>query len=323
MSGETLTFEETRKQNARLKRRASMKDDLALHIMAFPSCLGTFCFAYLPLYGILLGFKDLNVQRGILGSEWVGLKFFKSFVGSPDTWIIIRNTLGYNIIFLLLNLVLSVALAMILNELHSKTLAKVVQTLYILPYFLSMTTVALLMGNFLHPSHGVLTNLLKNITGVQPYFYSEPRWWPFFFVTIFLWKSVGYNAIIYLASITGISKEYYEAAMLDGATKWQQARFITLPQLRTMISILLIMSLGGIFGGDFGLFYTVPQLQYNAASLWKVSYTMDVYVYQMHAVLNQDGISIAAGLIQSVVGMFFMLGSNWIVTKIEPDNALF
>ncbi len=327
------------------KRRASFRDDLALHVMALPGAITTFMFAYMPMYGLLIAFKDYKATRGILGSEWKGLENFKflfttnalaegsweklkAFFGwggysASYGWIMIRNTIGYNILFIIVNLILAVALALLLNEMHSKRLAKVVQTIYILPYFLAITTVAMIVKNFLEPGHGVLVNLIERMGLPTPSFYKEEKWWPYFFTIINVWKGVGYSAIVYLASIAGISKDYYEAAMLDGATKWQQARFITIPQLRTMISILLIMSMGSIFNGDMGLFYSVPMSETYGNILYKVAMNLDTYVYFAFQQQSQMGQTVAVGMLQSTVGLIFLLISNAIVTKIEPENALF
>lgn len=333
------------------KRRASFTDDLMLHLMAFPGVLTTFLFAYMPLYGLIVAFKTYKAPRGILGSEWCGLENFKflfstdvnahtwwekvsSFFGFGDyaasySWIMIRNTIGYNVIFIVINLILAVILALLLNEMHNKIIAKVVQTIYIMPYFLAITTVALLVENFLSSSHGVLTSLFARLGKDVPDFYREEKWWPTFFIIINAWKSVGYSAIVYLASIAGINKEFYEAAMLDGATKWQQARYITIPHLRTMISILLIMSMGSIFNGDIGLFYNVPKIDTYGNILYKVTMVLDSFVYfSVHGVKNAGvmatyGQSVAVGLLQNVVGLIFILLSNKIVNKIEPENALF
>ncbi len=307
---------------AKRKKRASRKDDLALHIMAIPGTVNLLVFAYWPMYGLLIAFKKYITRKGIMGSEWVGLSNFEFLFASNDSWILVRNTIGYNLIFILVNLVLAVGLALLLNELHSKRFAKVVQTIYIMPYFLSMSAVAIIVYSFLGNPNGALTTLCRNLGLGEIAFYQEPKYWPFFFVIINAWKSVGYSAIVYLATISGISKEYYEAAMLDGATKVQQMRFITLPQMRTIICVLLIMSMGGIFCGDFGLFYSVT---YNSRTLYAagVSKIMDTYIYDAFKVLQNYGLSVAAGFFQSVVGLVAVLISNKIVNKIEPDNALF
>ena len=309
---------------AKRKRRASRKDDLALHIMALPGVITTFLFSYWPMYGLLIAFKRYKPKYGILGSEWVGLNNFKFLFSSNDSWILVRNTVGYNMIFIVMNLVLSVALALLLNELYSKRFAKVVQTIYIMPYFLSMSAVAIIVYSFINSPNGLLTALCRRMGLGEIIFYQEPKYWPFILVIVNAWKSVGYSAIVYLATISGISKEYYEAAMLDGATKWQQMKFITLPQMRTIICVLLIMSLGGIFQGDFGLFYSVPYLATNKVlQASGVVTVMDTYIYNAFKVLSDYGLSIAAGFFQSVVGLVTVYAANTIVSKIEPDNALF
>ena len=278
---------------AKRKRRASRKDDLALHIMALPGVLTTFLFAYWPMYGLLIAFKKYKPKYGIMGSEWVGLNNFKFLFSSNDSWILIRNTIGYNVIFIVLNLVLSVALALLLNELYSKRFAKVVQTIYIMPYFLSMSAVAIIVFSFISSPNGLLTTLCRKLGMGDILFYNEPKYWPFIVVIVNAWKSVGYSAIVYLATISGISKEYYEAAMLDGATKWQQMKFITLPQMRTIICVLLIMSLGGIFQGDFGLFYSVPYMATNKILQTSgVLTVMDTYIYNAFKVLSDYGLSV-------------------------------
>ncbi len=302
------------------KKRASLRDEFQLHLMALPGIVSMFCFHYWPLYGLLLAFKSYTVDKGIIGSEWVGMHNFEFLWNGQYAGILVRNTLGYNITFLILGTVLAIILALLLNELHSKKFAKVVQTIYIMPNFLSITAIAIVVQTFLSYGYGSLTNLFETITGTRPQFYFEEKWWPFFFVIINIWQGVGYRAIVYLATIAGISKEYYEAAMLDGASKFQQAWYITIPQMRTIISVLLIMSLGGIFSGDFGLFYSVPL---DPNRIYHVTFIMDTYVYFAFQNLHNIGMSVAAGMFQSVVGLIFLLGANKIVSMIEPDNALF
>lgn len=315
----------SRKDNLALrKKRTSYKDNLALHIMALPGVINILVFSYWPLYGLLIAFKNYKARYGILGSEWVGLNNFKFLFASSDTWLMVRNTIGYNVVFIVLNLVLAVTLAILLNELYSKRFAKVVQTIYIMPYFLSITAVAIIVYSFLAPTSGVLTAFCEKMGWGKINFYNEPKYWPFFFVIINAWKGVGYSAIVYLASITGISKEYYEAAMLDGASKMQQIRYITLPQLRTIICVLMIMNMGGIFSGDFGLFYSVPFSETNKMVYASgVSKIIDTYIYNAFKVVGDTGLSVASGFFQSIVGFITIGLANTIVSKIEPDNALF
>ena len=302
------------------RRSASSKDYLTLQLMALPAVVAMALFAYWPMFGLVLAFKKYNVAKGILGSDWIGLKNFEFLFASTDAWRITRNTVCYNAVFIVLNMFLAVLMALLLNELHSRRLAKVLQTIYIMPHFLSMTAVALIVYAFLSPTSGLLNSVL-NALGMESHsWYQETTWWPVFFVIISAWKSVGYNTIVYLASIAGISTEYYEAAMLDGASKWQQARYITIPELKSMITILLIMAVGGIFRGDFGMFYSVTR---NSGPLYPVTDVIDTYIYRAMAVLNNQGMATAAGLFQSLVGFVLIMVTNKIVTKIEPDNALF
>jgi len=309
-------------------KRAAFFDDLQLYLMGAPGAISTLVFGYLPLYGLLLAFKDYKIPFGFLGSPWVGMTNFSPIISPNSQYglIAIRNTLGYNIIFILLDTFLAIVLALLLNEMHFKRLAKVVQTIYILPYFLAITTVAMVVYCFLSPTAGSLTSLFKawheaDPSVAIPNFYQEDKWWPWFFIIISAWKGVGYNAIVYLASISGFNKEYYEAAMLDGATKWQQIKYITLPQLSTMISILLIMSTSSIFSGDMGLFYSVPRQDQNL-TLYKSTLVLDTYAY-FALKKSSYGTGVAINVLQGSVGLIFMLTSNKIVTLIEPDNALF
>jgi putative aldouronate transport system permease protein len=306
-----------------VKRKRSVLDteNLSLHIMALPALVVLFLFSYLPMGGIVIAFKKLNVAKGIFASDWVGLKNFEYLFASTDAWNITRNTVVYNAIFILLNTFLSILLAILVSELHSKKLAKTLQTFFIMPHFLSMAVVSIIVFAFLSATNGYLNGLLKDLFGRKATdWYSDRTYWPLFFVIVSAWKGVGYNSIVYLAAITGISKEFYEAAVIDGATKIQQARYITLPHLRTMMTILLLMALGGIFRGDFGLFYLVPQ---NNGLLYPVTDVIDTYVYRAMTQLNNPGMAAAAGLYQSLVGFILVVTMNKVITKIDADSALF
>ncbi|MGI6538448.1 MAG: ABC transporter permease [Caldicoprobacterales bacterium] len=297
------------------------KEELTLHAMALPALAALFVFSYLPMFGIVIAFKKLNVAKGILGSDWVGFKNFQFLFASTDAWNITRNTVGYNIVFILLNTTLAMTLAILINELYSTRLAKVLQTIYIMPHFLSMAVVSIIVFAFLSARNGYLNGILQDLFGKQPVnWYNDRTWWPLFFVIIHAWKGVGYSSVVYLAAITGISKEYYEAAIIDGASKVQQIRYITLPHLRTMMAILLLMAVGGIFRGDFGLFYLVPQ---NSGVLYPVTDVIDTYVYRAMTMLNNPGMAAAAGLYQSLVGFVLIITVNRIVSKIDPESALF
>ena len=240
---------------------------------------------------------------------------------TSDAYIITRNTIVFNITFLIVNTLLAILFSLLLNELRNKKAAKVLQTIYMLPYFLSWAVVAIVVSAFLDRSHGLVNGILK-ILGREGLidWYKRIEIWPFLLVFINAWKYVGYNTVVYLAVISGISSDYYEAAVLDGATRFQQAKYITIPHLRFIISISLIMSMGGIFRGDFGLFYTVTQ---NTGALYNITNVIDVYIYNGLQQGSNIGMTTAAGMYQSVVGLIFLLVANKIVAKIDPESSMF
>ncbi len=294
-----------------------------LYLMALPSIILLIAFNYIPMFGQLLAFKAFDVQKGIIRSPWNGINNFKFLFSTTDAWVITRNTVCYNVVFIVLNMFLAICLAVALNELHSKKAAKVYQTILIMPHFLSVAIVAIIVFAFLGTTNGFVNVVRRFIggSGVKNinWYYNVP-FWPPFLVFVHAWRGVGYSAVVYLAAITGISLEFYEAAMLDGATKMQQIRYITLPHLRTMATILLIMAVGGIFNGDFGLFYTVTQ---NTGQLYPVTQVIDTYVYNALMTLNDIGRSSAATFYQTLVGFIMVMVTNGIVRKVDPENSLF
>jgi putative aldouronate transport system permease protein len=303
-----------------LATKKELKSNYMLYIMSLPALIFLLIFCYAPMGGLVMAFQKLDISKGIFKSPWVGFKNFEFLFTTSDAWVITRNTIAYNVVFIVLGLFLAILLAILLNELVSKGLTKVLQTVFIMPHFFSMAVVAIIVFAFLSVNEGYLNNIVKML-GYEPknwYMVREP--WPFILVTVNVWKTVGYSSVVYLAALSGISHEYYEAAMLDGATKLQQIRYITLPYLKPMVSILLIMSIGNIFRGDFGLFYTVPQ---NSGMLYPVTDVLDTYIYRGLTTLHKPGMATAAGLYQSVVCFISVLIANKIVAKIEPDNAMF
>lgn len=309
------------KKQEKRKKRIFKKEDIPLYIMAAPTVVLLIMFNYLPMTGLLLAFKDYKVRDGIFGSAWCGFKNFKFLFASTDAFIITRNTVLYNITFIFVNLIVSVIMALMLNEIHSKRRAKIYQTIYMLPYFLSWAAVAMIVGAFLEYGTGYVGRVLQSL-GYEGDFsgYMKIEIWPPLLVFLSAWKGVGYQTVMYLAVISGINTDYYEAAVLDGATRLQQARYITLPHLRTIITISIIMAMGGIFRGDFGLFFSVPR---NSGVLYPVTNVIDTYIYRAMTSIANVGMPAAAGLFQSVVGFIFVLLANKIVTKIDPDNAMF
>ncbi len=308
-----------------IRQRGHQKTFLLLTMVA-PGALWLLLLRYLPMFGIVLAFKNYRAFKpntfwnNIVKSEWVGLKNFEFLFRSPDTWTMIRNTLAYNIVFIALGLIIAVTFAVMLSELTGRFAAKTYQTLMFFPYFLSWVVVSYFVLAFLDATSGMIPNMQK-AAGVQVInWYHEPKYWPYILTGSNLWKNVGYSTVLYLAAITGIDTTQYEAAAVDGATKWQQIRHVLLPNLRPMITILLIMNVGKIFNADFGLFYNVPQ---NSGSLHSVTQVIDTYVYRAYMNSGDVGMSSAAGLLQNVIGFFCILGANGLVRKIDPDSSLF
>lgn len=291
-----------------------------LWLMAMPAVLCLIIFNYIPMVGLVMAFQNLDFAKGIFTSPFIGFKNFEFLFASTDAWIVTRNTILYNVVFIVLNLFLSVGLAIIMHELTCVRYSKVLQTIYIMPHFLSMVVVATIVYAFLSPTSGFLNSILAEFGISRINWYAKKEAWPFILVLVNVWKHVGYNSIVYVATISGISDEYYEAALIDGATKLQQIRYITIPHMRYIIAIKLIMAIGGIFQSDFGLFYTVPR---DTGSLYPVTNVLDTYIYRGMMNLNNMGMSTAAGLYQSVVGFVLVLVANKIVSKIDPETAMF
>ncbi len=297
----------------------------AMLFMVLPGTLWFLLFSYLPMFGTIIAFKEYRFSRdgfwaSIVNSEWVGFQNFKFLFSTNDAYIITRNTVLYNFVFIILGLILSVVLAIVLSEIVNKKLAKVYQTGMFLPYFLSWVIVGYFAFSFLSMDKGMLNQILGWF-GMEPVqWYSEAKYWPIFLTLISLWKSVGYNSVVYLAAIMGIDKSLYEAAMIDGANKWQQIKAITLPMLKPLMTILTLLAIGKIFYADFGLFYQVPR---DSGTLYSVTNVIDTYVYRGLKTTGEIGMSTAAGLYQSVVGFILVMVSNYIVRKYDKDNALF
>lgn len=310
-----------KKQLSAKKKHFIEKDDRALYVMALPTVIFLIIFAYMPMIGLVMAFQDYNVNLGMFGSKFVGFANFKYLFTTTDAWIITRNTVCYNVVFMVVNNCLAMAMAMLLSELTARRYAKVLQTVYMLPYFLSWTVVAIVVTAFLDRDKGLVNQIIKAMGGAgKTNWYQQKTLWPFLLVGINAWKGVGYGTVLYLAVISGISHDFYEAAVLDGATKLQQAWYITLPQLRMVLCISIILAMGSIFRADFGLFYSVTQ---DSGRIYAVTDVIDTYIYRGLTKLANVGMSTAAGFYQSVVGLIMVLIANKVVTKIDPDSAMF
>ena len=309
-----------KQQEKQMTQKRNLKRYLPLYLMALPGMLYLFINNYMPLPGLVLAFKKFNARKGIFKSDFVGFKNFKYLFATKDAFIITRNTILYNVIFIIVNTVLAIFVAILLAEMTSK-IKKVYQSAILLPYIISMVIVSYLVFGFLSTENGFINNSILRPLGKDPVaWYMEKKYWPFILVFVSAWKGVGYNCVIYLASILGIDRSIYESAAIDGASKWQQIFKITIPMLKTTIVMLTLLAIGRIFYSDFGLFYQVPQ---NQGALFSVTNTIDTYVYRGLLELGDMSMSSAAGLYQSIVGFILVLGSNLVVKKIDPDYALF
>ncbi len=293
----------------------------ALVLMALPGLLYLLINNYLPMFGIVIAFKDINFAKGIMGSDWIGFKNFEYLFKTTDAYIITRNTLLYNITFILLNTGIALALAIMLNEIRKRFFSRLYQTLILLPFLISMVIVGYLVLGFLDVENGFMNKTLLPLMGLEPIsWYSETKYWPWILTIVSVWKGVGNLCIIYLAAIIGIDSEYYEAATIDGANRWQQIMKITLPLVSPVITIMTLLAIGRIFYSDFGLFFQVPL---NTGALMPVTNTIDTYVYRALINLGDIGMSSAAGLYQALVGFILVIVSNAVVRKYNKDNALF
>lgn len=293
----------------------------ALWLMALPGIIYLLLNNYLPMFGTIIAFKNINYAKGIWKSDWVGFKNFEYLFSTSDAFIITRNTLLYNTVFIVITLICSVSLAIMLNEVRKQLAKKFYQSALLLPYFLSAVIVAYLVYSLLSSEYGFLNKIVLPLFGQDPVsWYNEPKYWPYILVIVNTWKGVGYSCVIYIAAIVGIDNEYYEASKIDGASKWQQIRHITVPLLMPVITTMVLLSIGRIFYADFGLFYQVPL---DSGMLLPVTNVIDTYVYRGLLQLGDLGMSSAAGLYQSLVGFVLVLVSNAIVRKFNRDQALF
>lgn len=292
-----------------------------LYLMLIPGAVYLFINNYIPMSGIVVAFKQYNIRDGLYKSPNIGFKNFEFLFKTNDAWLMIRNTLLYNLAFIVIGTVLAIAVAILLNEIRNKMAKQTYQTLILIPFLISMVVVSYLGFAFLSTGNGFLNNTVLPALGLDPIsWYNESKYWPFILILINVWKGLGYNCILYYATICGIDGSLYEAATVDGASRWQRIKNITLPCLKPTIIILTLMSLGNIFRSDFGLFYQVPM---NSGTLLDVTQTIDTYVYRGLTQSNNIGMSAAAGLYQSVVGFVLVFTANHIVNKIDNESALF
>lgn len=292
-----------------------------LYLMFVPGVVYLFINCYIPMFGIQIAFRQYSARYGVYHSPWVGLSNFEFLFKTNDAFIMIRNTLLYNLVFIGLGTVLAVSVAIVLNEIRNAKAKQLYQTVILIPYLISMVIVSYLAFAFLSSSSGYINkSLLEPLGAAGVDWYNTAKYWPVILVLINIWKGLGYNMILYYATICGIDHTLYEAAVVDGANRWQQVWNVTLPGLKSTIIILTLMALGGIFRSDFGLFYQVPQA---SGTLINVTQTIDTYVYRGLMQTNNIGMSSAAGVYQSIVGFVLVVTANLIVRKVDNESSLF
>lgn len=302
------------------KKRVQTKMTLALFSMMLPGFIYLLINNYIPMAGLTIAFKRFDYSKGIWGSEWCGFDNFTYLFKTQDAVNIIRNTIGYNLVFIILGNVLAVAVAIMLNNLRGQINKKIYQTVILIPYLISMVVVSYIVFGFLSQENGFLNKLIVSMGGDPISWYTISKYWPFILVIVNLWKGFGYSSILYYATVIGIDSSLYEAATVDGANKWKQIWHVTLPGLKGTIITMVLLNLGRMFYTDFGLFYQVPM---RSGLISSVTDTIDVFVYKGLTQLNDVGRASAAGFLQSVLGFVLVLTANYIVRKIDEDNALF
>lgn len=293
--------------------------DKGLLALAFPGVAFIVLFSYVPLYGLILPFKNFRYDLGFFKSPWFGLQNFKFLFNSSDVLVATLNTLMYNIAFILIGTVAAITVAIMLFEL-SRKVTKIYQTIMFFPYFLSWVIVAYIIMALLDMSNGMF-NVFRESRGLEGImWYNVASYWPTILIVTAVWKGLGYGSVIYFAAIVGFNPEYYEAAAIEGASRFKRALYITLPLLKPLIVIMTMLQIGRIFYSDFGLFYYVPR---NSPMIQTTISVIDTYVYKVLRVSGNIGMASAAGFYQAVVGFIFVLSMNFTIRKIDKESAVF
>lgn len=311
---------ETLMRDKAAAKRNRLITNSTLLLMALPGVAMLFIFNYLPMYGLIIAFKDYRFAKGIWGSEWVGFNNFRFIFGVGMGWRIVFNTVFYNLMFIFSGLVGALTLALLVNEIYRNRMARIYQAMSFLPHFVSWVVVGIFANFFLRSDGGIIAKLMVAMGQEKISFYQSPQYWPVIMVVINLWKGVGFGSITYLTGMMGIDEEFYEAASIDGATRWQQIRYITLPLLLPLIITLTLLQLGGIFRGNLEMF---TQMVGTNPLLYSTTDIIDTFVFRSLMNLGNLGMSGAASLFQSVVGLLMILVTNWAVKKLREDQALY
>ncbi len=297
-----------------------VKQNRTLIIMCLPAIAFFFVFSYMPMPGAYIAFTNFNYAKGIWDSPFIGLQNFKFLFTSGQLSLLLRNTVLYNIAFIVLGNILQLAFAIMISEVRSKAFKKVTQSIMFLPYFISDVLVGLLVYNMVNYDYGFISNLVRSSGGAMAKIYQTASAWPYIIVMVNLWKNTGYGTVVYFAAITSMDSSMIEAAQIDGANAFQRIRYITLPTLKPTVVILFLFAIGGILKGNFGLFYNLVG---NNSMLFQSTDIIETYVYRSMMNSFNFSQSSAVGLFQSVVGFFVVIGANALARRIDPDYALF
>ena len=301
----------------------SFRSNWQLYIMALPAIALLFMFNYMPMFGTIIAFKKYKVLKGILGSDWANpwyRNFKLMFRANGGAVVAIKNTLILNLMFIAIGTIVSLALALMLNELRSRFFKKITQSFIFLPYFISAVVMGLFANALLSIEKGTINNIRTFFGFARIDFYSNAKMWPGILLAFHIWKNGGYGAVVYIATIGGIDSSYYEAAQIDGATRWQETRYISLPLLRPTVIVLTLLSIGRIMNSDFGFFY---MLVGDNPLLYPTADVIDTFIFRALRNTGDMGVSSATGLFQSTVSFILVLTSNMLARKIDKDAALF
>jgi ABC-type polysaccharide transport system, permease component len=296
------------------------KKNRPLFAMIIPAVLVVFIFSYMPMSGLILAFKDYRFNLGVFGSKFNGFENFRYLFQSGTGWLITKNTILFNLLNLITSQALAILIAIFISEINSKYFKKISQSIIFLPYFISWVIVGTFVYNIFNYETGVLTSVF-HLFGMKPVnVYSMPGAWPWIICIFNAWKWCGYNSVIYIAAITGVDAETYEAASVDGANIFQRIRNITLPCIKPTIIIMLMLQVGRILRGDFEMFY---QIVGNNGQLFNSTDVIDTYVFRSLLQNSNLGMTAAATFYQSVLCFVIIMVVNAIVKRIDEDYALF
>lgn len=321
-AAQKAVLSDAKKNHIRSKRRKKFKQFLPLYLMLIPGLIYLIMNNYLPMSGLVIAFKKIDYSLGIFASPWVGLQNFKFLFSNNDALKALRNTILYNLLFIVTGNVLAITVAIALDAVHSKFLKKSSQVVILIPYLLSTVIVSYIVYAFLNPTNGFMNNTILPMLGMDSpiKWYNEPKYWPVILTIVYLWMNFGYSSILYYSNIISIDKSLYEAAVMDGASTWEQIVHVTLPELKFTAITLVLLAVGRICFSDFGLFYQIPQ---HSGMLYSTTQTVDTFVYRALLELNDVGRSSAAGFLQSLLGFILVFTANKLVSIIDKDSALF